>query len=307
MPDPRIRYHTGRDIDRKAWDACIEGAPNGLIYATSLYLDRMTEHWDGLVLGDYQAVMPLPWRKKGGIHYLYQPAFVAQLGLFGKNIDADLLKAFLDSIPPTFRYWDLTLNTQNLLPLEDYPMSPRANYVLSLRPSYEEIRGRYRENIRRNIKKAAGYGCRVKKDIPLDAIIGLAREQEQQGQTTASDYRRFSALYEDLKALSKAESYGIYGKEDQLLASCVFFFSPHRVYYILVGNHPNGRTLGASHALIDAFIRDHAGRELLLDFEGSDLRNLAFFYSSFGAVEERYPAIRRNRLPWYIRWLKPGA
>jgi hypothetical protein len=71
-----------------------------------------------------------------------------------------------------------------------------------------------------------------------------------------------------------------------------------------VGNHPNGRTLGASHALIDAFIEDHAAQDLLLDFEGSDIRNLAFFYSSFGAVEEKYAAIKLNRLPWWMKWMK---
>lgn len=89
-----------------------------------------------------------------------------------------------------------------------------------------------------------------------------------------------------------------------MIASCVFFFSNNRAYYILVGNHPNGKTIGASHALIDAFIADHAGQNLLLDFEGSDIRNLAFFYSSFGAVQEIYPALKINRLPFYLRWLK---
>ncbi|HET7896231.1 MAG TPA: hypothetical protein VFL47_01130, partial [Flavisolibacter sp.] len=92
--------------------------------------------------------------------------------------------------------------------------------------------------------------------------------------------------------------------KDELLASAVFLFSHNRAYYVLVGNHPNGRTLGASHALVDAFIRDHAGMNLLLDFEGSDLRNLAFFYSSFGARQESYQAIKLNRLPWWIRWMK---
>jgi hypothetical protein len=72
----------------------------------------------------------------------------------------------------------------------------------------------------------------------------------------------------------------------------------------MVGNHPNGKTLGASHYLIDRFIHDHAGQKMLLDFEGSDIRNLAFFYSSFGAITELYPSLRINRLPWYIKWLK---
>ena len=72
----------------------------------------------------------------------------------------------------------------------------------------------------------------------------------------------------------------------------------------MVGNHPDGKTIGASHALIDAFIKDHAGQDLILDFEGSDIRNLAFFYESFGATIEIYPALKINKLPWYARLLK---
>jgi hypothetical protein len=100
------------------------------------------------------------------------------------------------------------------------------------------------------------------------------------------------------------KNYGVLSAKGEILASAVFIFSHQRAYYILVGNHPNGRTLGASHALIDAFIHHHASTTLTLDFEGSDIRNLAFFYSSFGAFEEYYPAFRLNRLPFWMKWLK---
>jgi hypothetical protein len=89
-----------------------------------------------------------------------------------------------------------------------------------------------------------------------------------------------------------------------LIASAVFFFSHKRAYYILVGNHPDAKNAGASHALIDAIIKDHAGKNLILDFEGSDIPGLALFYKSFGAVEEKYAAIKLNKLPFYIKWLK---
>ena len=88
------------------------------------------------------------------------------------------------------------------------------------------------------------------------------------------------------------------------MASAVFLFYGKRASYILVGNHPDGKTAGASHALINAFIRDHAGQDLILDFEGSDISSLAFFYSSFGAVPELYPEIRLNRLPFWMKWIK---
>ena len=115
---------------------------------------------------------------------------------------------------------------------------------------------------------------------------------------------RFSQLYDYLEKRDQATTYGIRSNSNELIASAVFFFSHNRAYYILVGNHPSGRTIGASHMLIDAFIKDQAGKKMLLDFEGSDIRNLAFFYSSFGAVEENYAAIKLNKLPFYLKWLK---
>lgn len=299
-----IQYFTHPQINKAQWNRCVDNAFNGLVYAGSHYLDAMADNWDALVLDDYQAVMPLPWRKKYGIPYIYQPAFVAQLGLFGNNVGADLLLAFFEAIPEKFRYWDFPLNHHNLFALAGYPLFQRSNFVLPLHKPYETLFEGYRENIKRNLKKAKQYGCHVKTGIDVDGIIELAKQQTQQSETTETDFKNIALLYRQLQQQSKAVSYGVFSPKDELLASCVLFFSHHRAYYILVGNHPNGRTLGASHALIDAFIQDHAGQNLLLDFEGSDLRNLAFFYSSFGATEEKYAAIRLNRLPWWARWLK---
>jgi hypothetical protein len=122
--------------------------------------------------------------------------------------------------------------------------------------------------------------------------------------TKPGDYPNFKKLYEFLKNKEQAKTYAIVNSTNKVLASAVFFFSHNRAYYIMVGNHPDGKTIGASHALIDAFIKDHAEQNLILDFEGSDIRNLAFFYSGFGATEEIYPALKINRLPFYVKWMK---
>jgi hypothetical protein len=260
----------------------------------------MCDNWDALVLNDYEAVMPLPWRKKFSLHYIYQPFLVAQLGLFGNNISAETLTVFLNIVPKKFRYLDFPLNHGNVFSLPEYPLFERANYVLSLQPSYNDLYNLYRQNIKRNIKKAIQYGCEIKKNVPIASIIHLSK---QQNNSNEADFLRFKKLFNYLHLQKKTTTYGVYSGE-QLVASAAFLFSHNRAYYILVGNHPNGRTLGASHLLIDAFIQDHAGRQLFLDFEGSDIRNLSFFYSSFGATEEKYTAIKLNRLPMFARWLK---
>ena len=301
----QIKYLQYKEIDKVKWDACITHAPNGLIYPYSFYLDCMAKNWDALVVGDYEAVMPLTWNKKYGFHYLYQPVFTASLGVFGKDLTEKLVGEFINAIPSKFKLIEISLNSGNIFSIPTGFSILRTNYILPLNKSYEELYKAYRENQKRNITKTIQLDCSVSKEIPVEEIIHINQEQLNHiDGTKPKDYPNFKKLYELLKIKGQAKAYGIIDSKNKILASAVFFFSHNRAYYIMVGNHPDGKTIGASHALIDAFIKDHAGQNLILDFEGSDIRNLAFFYSGFGATAEIYPALRINKLPWYVRLLK---
>jgi lipid II:glycine glycyltransferase (peptidoglycan interpeptide bridge formation enzyme) len=265
----------------------------------------MAKYWDALVLRDYEAVMPLTWNKKYGFYFLYQPAFTASLGVFGKNLTKEIIDHFLSMIPSKFKLVEISLNSGNIIGDPKSFLLLRSNYILNLNRSYEEIYKVYRDNHKRNISKALQLGCSVSKEIAVEEIIQLNKEQMQHVDgTKPGDYPNFKKLYEFLKNKEQAKTYAIVNSTNKVLASAVFFFSHNRAYYIMVGNHPDGKTIGASHALIDAFIKDHAEQNLILDFEGSDIRNLAFFYSGFGATEEIYPALKINRLPFYVKWMK---
>lgn len=300
-----IRYLTYQDIDKEKWDACIKAASNGLVYGYSFYLDVMAKHWDALVLNDYDAVMPLTFNSKYAVYYLYQPAFTACLGVFGNNITAETLSLFLQAIPSKFKYWDIYFNPANMFALPDFNLYLRKNFVLNLRNNYEELFLNFKDNIKRNIRKSEKFALLTNTNCNIDEVIALAKVQAVAFTSPGQDdYTNFKLLYKLLYSKGKAKIYAVSNKENKMLAAAVFFFSHNRAYYILVGNHPDGKTLGASHALINAFIKDHAGQNLLLDFEGSDIPSLAYFYSSFAATEEKYSAIKLNRLPAAIRWLK---
>ena len=258
----------------------------------------MSENWDALIFNDYEIVMPLTWKKKYTIYYLYQPFYTASLGIFGNDISAEIVNDFLKNIPSKFKYWDFYLNRGNMFSLPDFPMYERSNYILALNENYEILASRYASSHVRNIKRAMQYGKIVKKDIPVKEVIGLAKEQAKDFSNIAEDnFLDLANLYEFLKKRGHAITYGVYSSQRQLIASCAYFFSHQRAYYILVGNHPNGKTSGASHLLIDHFIKEHAGENLILDFEGSNISSLAFFYKSFGAGLEKYPGIKLNKLP----------
>lgn len=311
QPRESIQYLSRQELDIQKWDNSIATSHNGLPYAYSTYLDHMSKQWGALVLNDYQAVMPVTFNTKYRISYMYQPAFAAQLGIFGHQITPSLTEAFLAAIPKKFRLIEIELNQANPIPtnprLSKY-FNLRNNYVLNLNVPYETLYSQYRDNIRRNIKKAQQLNNRYETGIPISEVINLSRSQMQGiSNLTEQDYRNFEALFNGLEKENKAIACGVYAASDQLIASCAYVISNGRACYILVGNHPNGRTSGASHFLIDRFIHQRAGQPLLLDFEGSDIRNLAFFYGSFGATLETYPSLRLNRLPWPLGILKKQA
>ncbi len=304
MLQSSLQYLRREQVNTVKWDQCIDKAPNGLIYAFSFYLDHLAPGWSALVLGDYEAVMPLPLRAKWGVQYVYKPALVASLGVFGQSLTRELVQQFIQAIPNSIKLIDTCLNAGNIFANPPEFTLLHSNHVLSLKLPYEQLYNAYRENIKRNIKRAQKLNNRYSTDVPVAEVIRLARMQpDRTSHVTETDYANFIRLYQFLHAQKKAIACGVYTTANELVASCVYFFSHNRAYYIFVGNHPNGRTQGASHFLIDRFIHDYAGTDLLLDFEGGDFRNLAFFYSSFGAVLEVYPALFVNKLPWYIKLL----
>ncbi|NLA25489.1 MAG: hypothetical protein GX879_11040, partial [Bacteroidales bacterium] len=62
-----IRYIKHENIDKKLWDNCINSSQFPMIYASSDFLDIVSPNWAGIVLGNYETVMPVTFRKKLGI------------------------------------------------------------------------------------------------------------------------------------------------------------------------------------------------------------------------------------------------
>lgn len=285
-------YLPHHKIDKVKWDACVTNATNAMVYGESWYLDTVSPGWDGLVLGDYEAVMPLPHRRKWGVKYIYQPPFTQQLGVFGRA-DADI---FLAAIPKDFRLVDLQLNFFNKL--NESKGIVRPNLVLPLNSSVNELRKNYSENTRRNIRKAVDAGLSNEPPATVEEIIDLFRQYRGSSIDTLRENE-----YQLLQQLCKAAaSRGILElpsnrtAEGNLLAGAIFLRSAHGWIFLFSATHPDGRQSGAMPALIDRFIEKHAGEDTVLDFEGSSDANLYRFYKSFGSMEIVYLQLRINRL-----------
>ncbi|HXC05396.1 MAG TPA: hypothetical protein VNZ86_11630 [Bacteroidia bacterium] len=302
-----IRYVTHSEIDPHKWDSCIQRSVNGMIYAYSWYLDIVSPGWEGLVEEDYQSVMPLPCRKKYGIHYLYPPFFTQQLGVFSVNkFTEEKIREFIGAIPKRYKYYEINLNTLNKFSSMDVIIHPNLTHELDLIQSYPEIHNAYSENLRRNLKKAGNSDLVVDKNVSPQLVINLFRHNKgrQYSQISPRDYDTLEILIQTCLQKGRAQVWGVLSKERRLCAGAFFVESNGKVIFLFSGANQVALTNGAMPYLIDRFIEENAHRNLILDFEGSNDLNLARFYKSFGSKECVYLQVKVNRLPWYARYFK---
>jgi len=121
-----IHYLPHSAIDEQKWDACITNSPNRIPYALSWWLNAVCPEWEALVQDDCHSVMPLTRGHKFGFHYLYQPYFTQQLGIFSPSpVLLVTINEFLSAIPGKFKYVNIQLNSGNIVHPSDFVFSTR--------------------------------------------------------------------------------------------------------------------------------------------------------------------------------------
>ncbi len=301
-----IQYLRHTEIDKPRWDECISNAVNGRVYGYSWYLDVVCPGWEALVEEGYASVFPLTHNRKWGISYLYQPYFTQQLGLFSKSREGtEDAERFLAAIPQAFRFADIQLNSMNNKQLEGFGVTQRVNHELNIELDYAGISGRYAQNTKRNIRKAAEMNLSVNREIATEALVGLFRENfgKKEGKLMPVHYGIISNLINYCVEHQLGYISGVSDNKGALCTSAFFLFDKGHVYFLFAASARQARENGAMFRLIDHFLAENAGKYAILDFEGGNDPNLGRFYKGFGAEEVTYPAIRINRLSGIVSQL----
>lgn len=290
-----IRYLRHNQIDKQQWDTTLEQCQNGLIYAQSRYLDVVSPKWEALVSDGYEYIMPLPVKKKYGIHYLIQPFFTQQLGVFSTHkINEQIIGQFLKKIP--YISYALNFNTDNFHPR----FVPLPNYLLSLHSPFESIKRHFSKNTQRNIQKAEKKSLYLLQEIDIERFINfyiLYKKIRTRNNEIDEDIIR------KLFATNFVHFMGIENNQHQLVAVLAYLYHNGRLVYWLPTSNEEGKKSSAMFLLISRLIEQYAGTNTVLDFEGSKIEGIARFYKGFGGVEAPYYTVRKNKPQWLSKWI----
>lgn len=304
-----IKYVKNAFINRRKYDHCIRMDHLGLVYGYSWYLDEVCHNWDCLVLNDYDAVWPLPYRTKFGLRYFYRPFGVQQLGVFSKNrLPVEQLQDFLRVMMEQCRYAELYLNETQLHlahPPKKIRFSENTNLTLNLNRTFREIYHAYSKHNQRNITRASKNELQIFERDDPERIIELFRDNRGEALRLKPEFYRSlgKAMYRSLhKGVGKV--WTVYDERNSLCAGIFVIETDKRHTLLFSASSPEGKELRAMYHLINEYLIYSSGANKVFDFEGSNAAGLRRFYQGFGAEVQPYQALVYNNLPWPLKWLK---
>ncbi|MFT4972093.1 MAG: hypothetical protein ACI9JY_001295, partial [Saprospiraceae bacterium] len=152
-----IKYIKHEDIDKTKWNSCVHYARNGNVFGYKWFLDNTAQEWDGLVEGDYESVMPLPftynWLKNKQVR---QPALLRELGIYSINaLSPKRIEAFFNNIPAEFKSVQMRLNEQVKFPANHgFKIEKLENHQLFLAQPYEELADKFNRDLLLKLEEA---------------------------------------------------------------------------------------------------------------------------------------------------------
>jgi effector-binding domain-containing protein len=302
-----IQYVDHHQIDPTKWDSAILRSPHPLAYGLFEYLNAVCEsQWDALIYNDYEAVFPLPFKKKFGIKYLVQPVFCQQLGAFGSNVNVST-HHFLSAIPKRFLRVRLQLNpyfdqTNEIESIQTKPagiiassrkLTTKTNMTIQLSQPLD-----YNKDCKKNLHRLAELPIEYKINaISIRDAIDTYRKAwgKQNPEIEDEHYQLFANACTDKLSFTVTAHHQ---KEGDLLGAAIFLITPENtkrsLHYVCAGPTEAGKSIGVMHGIIDFILNRYKGENMLFDFEGSSIASVASFYKKFGANEEPFFCFNRG-------------
>jgi hypothetical protein len=277
-----------------------------LVY--SEVLNIISPLWEGVVVGDYEAVMPLPVQERLGYKLIQMPGDVQNFGLFSPvkellDIDFDM---FLAKEFNKFRFISYSFVFENSYFEESNKIKKRTTYFIDLEKSYEDIYNNYTKSHRKNLRRFSRNDLTIFESNDPSHLFKIRQSmgnEISQMRMPWDDEKRWEKLIDF--ATTKNTGKIVYAKhKDSVVSGGFYLIGSKRDVLLLLGSSSTGKENKASFGVIDYYLKTRCEQKKILDFCGSDIAGIASFFEGFGANKTNYIQYKRNRLPYLIKGIK---
>jgi hypothetical protein len=319
------KYVVHSEIDYVKWDACIDNANNGTIYALSWYLNIVSPGWHAIIKHDkdqYISVFPIThFLKFGVMRFIQQPHFANQLGLVHQEkISQEDLNAVLEMIRSRFYYvinYPLNIGNTNLVEREvdstdtlyhkQFSFSMNVSYQLDLSSDYKNLFTCFTKDRQNNVRKALKNDLTVSKSDDIEALICMFRDNTASriyGGVKPYQYELLRKLFSETTKRGLSEIYAVKNPNNELLSSSLFFIYKNLIIKFFNASTTKGRDLNGDTFLMHHVLNKFSAQDKIFDFERASLDSINKYKESYGAHRTYYSCINYNNLPRIIEMLR---
>lgn len=300
-----VKIILSKNINSSLWDACVKKhqAP---IYATTRFLNAMSKNWAAVIINDYETLFPFCYNKKLGIKYVYMPPFLQQLGIIG-NPTTQQFNKIKNQLFGFVKFGDIMINEQTKI-LLNQSLTPKTNFELLLNKSNETLQQQFHTDVRRLTKRAITNQLIYSKSENLSEAISMYKHiyGDRMEKTSVTDFENFNKLAKQLQQYENCFVRKVSTQHNEILSISLFFKDDYRIYNLANSTTLKGRELASNFLLYQGVFKEFENSGLFFDFEGSDLPGVKEFYQMFKPNISYYYHWHFNKLPWFIKLLKPN-
>ena len=275
-----VNYVKRNKINDQKWNDCLKNSTKLLIYGLSWYLDAATNrNWDAIIIGDYDAVLPLPWNRRFFIKRVVNPPLLQQLGPYGNT---DSFNMEFEKVVAVLRKELKTYHLPLFIPSKD----KRLNLFLDLSPSFDQIYEGFRKDRKYDARKLS-LTCEDLTEDHERFLKFFSISSKDILEKTNADVQQISRIVQTCINKKRAKIWSVVDGNE--LVSAIFFtVFKNRLTLLLSTTNQKGYDIRANIILLLQLMRTYQNSNYILDFEGSEIPGVRDFYQSFGAKPEYY-------------------
>lgn len=298
--------------DTDKWDDFVEKSPQGSIFSTSAFLDALSTNYRIGVLVDKGKIKAGIVLARNELAAHANPLLAKYLGVLLEPTSNDtkyitkfsrecyLVEELVRHLDP---YWSFDYsfhpNFTNWLPFywAGYRQEVRYTYRFHDLQDIDRIIRGSSTRLRRNLRKAEKNGVYIRPDVELEDFFRINNLTfQRQGGKAPYSLKRLRSLSNGLGMGQRFHTLGAFERSGQLVSVAGVVNDTRCAYLLFNGSDYTAVSNGTNAKLIIETIKYCSGFVPTFDFEGSMMRQVEFFYRSFGAEQVPYFSIWRNNL-----------
>lgn len=273
----RLKYN---EIDFDKYTQCLENSEQRNWYAKKEVLDQLSGNWEILMYGDYEAVLPVPLRKKFGITFVIMPLFCQQLGVFSQKDNVEINDQFLKFLKRKYKVFSYSFNHLNSL---SEKLILKKNYIIPTSDYPTLRRKKYFKGRKSTVKCAQHLQYR---QIELNSEHINFIENNFKGITKETDINGFRNYMNFLRQNNTLKLCAAY-LEEELINVAVLISENNQLSLLGLINDETYRNENGPSFLIDKILSLYI-HEKQFNFMGSNIRGIEVFFKSFGGELQEY-------------------